>query len=204
MATKAKGKKPAKKKKPPAPSLTAAEQKEFERKTRALTDEIRERRAKMEDRRESFKEAKAMLAGSISELERVTYDYTHPEALPLFRDNANGKPVEPLPVEGDWKAVTLREALPDMPGKFYELCEKQQLETIGKLIDWKNAKSFRWWKDLGKGVGKACFDKLDDAIEAFFARVEATDPVVPEPAKEEPEKDKEPEDEPKAEEDGDE
>lgn len=69
-----------------------------------------------------------------------------------------------------WRIIPLREALPDMPKKFYELCENQDIDTIGKLTDWKNEKPDRWWKDLGKGVGPATFDQLDDGIEEFFAK----------------------------------
>ena len=69
-----------------------------------------------------------------------------------------------------WKTVPIREALPDMPKKFYELVEGQDIDTIGKLVDWKNERPNRWWKDLGKGVGPATFDKLDDGIAEFFAK----------------------------------
>jgi Putative phage metallopeptidase len=101
---------------------------------------------------------------------------------PLFKDEVNGQAPASEPESNDkpeftpgpdpqdetWKATPLDEALPDLPKKFYELCEKQGLDTIGKLFAWKNERADRWWKDLGKGVGQATFDKLDDAIEAFW------------------------------------
>lgn len=89
--------------------------------------------------------------------------------------NPGEKPRDiPPPTQGEsWRAVPIAEALPDMgpkAKKFYELCEAQGLDTIGKLCDWKNAVPSRWWKDLGSGVGEATFDKLDDGIAAFLAK----------------------------------
>ena len=186
MATKAKAKK-ARKKARKQPKLTADEQREFQERTSALVDEIKDRRGKLEQAKQAAKSMKEMYQGSVAELERVTYEFTHPEALPLFRDNGkvhkNGKPTkeEPkadtpaAPVGGDaWKFTTIKEALPNMPKKFYECCESQQLETIGALMDWKNSVPSRWWTDLGKGVATATIDKLDDAIIEFINKQIAT------------------------------
>ena len=159
-------------KKAPKPKLSAGEQMEFESRVRSLSDEIKERAGAYEQKRAAAKSAKEMLAGSRSELERLTWEFTHPEAMPLFRDHPNGKTTEPAVLtpltDRAWREIVIRDALKGLGKKVYDGMERLQLDTVGKVIDWKNAKPDRWWTDV-EGVGKAACDKIDDAIAAFFA-----------------------------------
>lgn len=181
MATATKSKKTKKKAKPKKPQWTAAEMNEFMERAGRLEDEARDHESKMNQFKAQQKAQKEMMQGARAELSRVLFEMHHPEALPLFNCTVNGQPATAENVkdaaagalkaaEGEaWRSTPIKDALPNMPKKFYELCESNQLDTIGKLFDWKNEREHRRWKDLGKGVGPATFDKLDDAIEAFVA-----------------------------------
>jgi hypothetical protein len=80
-----------------------------------------------------------------------------------FKAASNG-----VPADESWKAVRIIEAMPTLGKKVFDGMAKADLETMGQLLDWKNAKPDRFWTDI-EGLGKAGCDKIDDAIEAFFA-----------------------------------
>lgn len=175
MATKTKKPTAKKAKKAKAPQLTPAELRDFAKQTGALADEIKERRGKVESNRQALKSSKEMLAASVNELERITWEHNHPEAFPLFKDQANGKhePEKPAvvvgpPADDAWKAIPIGEALPDLPKKVYIAFEKNNITTMGEFSEYQ-AKKGEWWaKDLN-GVGPETATKIADAAEKFWA-----------------------------------
>lgn len=103
-------------------------------------------------------------------MRRLVFEMNHPEATPLFNGQAKADPAIANPANETWRTVPVREGLHGLGKKVYEGIEKLGIETVGALMDWKNAKPERWWTDI-EGVGKAACDKLDDAIEKFMVSV---------------------------------
>jgi hypothetical protein len=77
-------------------------------------------------------------------------------------------PPPPAPaVDESWRTIQITAALPNLGKKIFEGMEKLGLHTLGELIDWKNAREHRSWKDID-GLGDAGCTRIDDAMEVFW------------------------------------
>jgi hypothetical protein len=160
--------------------------KKLNQKRREAQAQLTSARADLEESRDTVKEAESHLELINEDISKSIFEIENPaplyavQALPNGKKGA-GKPAVAGPAEGDesWRETPVREALPGLGKKVYEGMESKQLSTLGKLIDWKNKDAgANWFTDI-PGVGKAAVDKIDDAIEAFFAKQKAAAQSAP-------------------------
>lgn len=139
--------------------------------------------ADLDDAREMVK----LKQGNVDELNRkmhgVIDEIEHPEKYPLYQakslPNGNGKPAGEVKEDDTWRAVPIREAMPNLGKKVYDGMDGAKLETMGQYCDWRNKnQGANWVTDL-PGVGKAAADKIDDALEAFLAKWRKEHPAKP-------------------------
>jgi hypothetical protein len=136
---------------------------EFRKKYEHKIEKIRRHRKQMDVYKQAFKAEKDLLRLSLNELEEID-KASKEEAMPIIKAS---------------KGQQMSEAWRETPMEHLAKISKNPLsesvvtklvdagyDTLGKLTDYKSSGS--WYTDID-GIGKATSDKIDDAVEQFFA-----------------------------------
>lgn len=134
---------------------------EFRKKYEHQREKIRRFRGKMKKTKEVFGAQKKKLTDERDKLEDIDRA-SKEEALPIIKASS--------PTSEAWRDVAMTHLTKISKNPLTETVVNKLIDagydTLGKLTDYKSSGS--WYTDID-GIGKATSDKIDDAIEQFFA-----------------------------------
>lgn len=134
---------------------------EFRKKYEHQREKVRRFRNKMKKTKEIFGVQKKLLNEERDKLEDIDRA-SKEEALPIIKASS--------PTSEAWRDVPMTHLTKISKNPLTETVVTKLVDagydTLGKLTDYKSSGS--WYTDID-GIGKATSDKIDDAIEQFFA-----------------------------------
>lgn len=153
---------------------------EFRKKYEHQREKVRRFRNKMKKTKEIFGVQKKLLNEERDKLEDIDRA-SKEEALPIIKASS--------PTSEAWRDVPMTHLTKISKNPLTETVVNKLIDagydTLGKLTDYKSSGS--WYTDID-GIGKATSDKIDDAIEQFFAEWNTLATAPAEDVSEEPAK----------------